>query len=1349
MAGPSRYNRKLKAKNDRRRARASRGGRTASEAGLGRSMAASGRRVSRTNRAAGKPIRSLPKSGRSPVVRRARRKPRSSPIAPLKSAADFAGDKASDVAKSVGKLATTPVAPGTGRLTTSQRADLAGLAVPGGAGIITKAPKARKLPGLVSRAAKSLGIGGKKPKPITAKPPKPKGKKGPTPTKRKQRKPTAAARRRERKAKTRAKAKGGAKRAGRAAARTPQRNPVLTTGAAAVAADRAGVGGGVIEQVSKDVRGTAEAFAPKNLPTTAKTTARSVPGILAGVTAPIVATGQSLGRATQSAISQSPDPVARRFGTDYTGKEITSPVVDTTKEAVEETKAMLKPFVSGSKEDVTKAVKDEIGALPLVLTPKAVQLARRNPATLKAKRKVRQTVSERRDRRDAKKPEKAKPRVKDKRDGGEFVIRPLGRQINNRRERIEASRQVTRTRARGTNLASREVRVINRFVRAIAAPSGKNTKKFRKSARDAIATVAVYGIARDPRRAMVQMREAEAKLAPPTKPVPGKPAPVTDRTNFDFLRNNPEVLRDPNFWKAVDTYKSAQKKIETSDVKKWLAVGATYGIRSVDDRLSDGVTVAGRKITTKYYDPDTVARKQLRVKKLRQSQRYWERQAKAAAPDSPKQQAALKAAAREKQKADKLRDELRDFNLAVRKAKSDFVNETRTMAGFKGVEEPAYVKSVRSMDESLISEPRFQGNRMASKQYRDLDKVRRAGTADRSFETLARGSVLEPRMVRLVHNMVGRFVAERAIPVATAQGSRRYLTSSEIRAAIARNELDPKQHAVLHSQHFRRAIEDRRVNAKDGEYGMVSDLAGFPKLAKDMKERGLDKGQKYVVLNKAAARELAEQFDGKDGFMAKANRNFSRVILGYNPSWAAAQLLAEGVPAAVAIGANPARYARIAKARRDMKKESPETQAAWDSLAGQTAGTLAFPKPGLDTRGRDVGFANAVTAPSRTKAFLTSVAKGEALGKFDRWKGGGIRKAVVAAQVDKEFNGFMRGLSGATKLDEQIRRQMKGKTLAQQQAIVAKNPQLARRYERYLDDVMGNWRAITSLERGPASLTAFYPFVRYSITTAFWRFPKRHPIKSSILYFFAQQNANQLEKLVDGEPLDWLNYAFPVITADGKGQVAPSAARYAPALSAVVESIGKGEIRRVLSGINPAAGAVLQTIQGQDSFTGQTVAESPEEHLLLGLAALASMVAPVRTLDDFFNPDGDKKFLPRGFRPRAVYGQGDPTKIGGRSETSKALRDLDPGRRARGIINVLGLQSGEDFKKSREIINTLGRGEYYKLPGSASQKKARRKSSSGGSSSGKGLSTWGGGSGSGASSGGSSSGGGLSTWGSK
>ena len=71
MPGPSRYNRKLKARNDRRQA-ASGGGRTPSEAGLGKSMAASGYRVSKTNTTASAP---RPRRARAPKAPKASQAP--------------------------------------------------------------------------------------------------------------------------------------------------------------------------------------------------------------------------------------------------------------------------------------------------------------------------------------------------------------------------------------------------------------------------------------------------------------------------------------------------------------------------------------------------------------------------------------------------------------------------------------------------------------------------------------------------------------------------------------------------------------------------------------------------------------------------------------------------------------------------------------------------------------------------------------------------------------------------------------------------------------------------------------------------------------------------------------------------------------------------------------------------------------------------------------------------------------------------------------------------------------------------------------------------------------------------
>ena len=72
MPGPSRYNRKLKAKNDARKARSG-GGRTRSEAAFGRSQRAAGRAVSRTNTRV--PKKNRPARVRQPQKLRASRTP--------------------------------------------------------------------------------------------------------------------------------------------------------------------------------------------------------------------------------------------------------------------------------------------------------------------------------------------------------------------------------------------------------------------------------------------------------------------------------------------------------------------------------------------------------------------------------------------------------------------------------------------------------------------------------------------------------------------------------------------------------------------------------------------------------------------------------------------------------------------------------------------------------------------------------------------------------------------------------------------------------------------------------------------------------------------------------------------------------------------------------------------------------------------------------------------------------------------------------------------------------------------------------------------------------------------------
>jgi hypothetical protein len=1105
----------------------------------------------------------------------------------------------------------------------------------------------------------------------------------------------------------------GRKQAGKRALQVPRKNPALATSGYVVGADEAGMDNPIIDQAAKDVRGSVKAFGPDNIGDTLQTTKRSIPGILTGVAKPIVAGSRSVGRAAETGLAEAGVPGADK----YTAEEIVSPVVDTTKQSVKETGQMLEPFISGSEEDVTRAVKDEIGALPLVFTPKVLGGVRK--ASKPATRAIRAGNKKRLDKADNKREAKGEartPRVKDSVDGGEYVIRPLGNLLENRRRRVEWSRQTARGKAAALALTTQELRPIQRAVRQVKAPDGRKTKDYRKSAFDALSTVLIYGIPRNYEAAMARIAKAEAKVGNPNRKTLDRTA-VTDRDNFEFLKNNPGIFDDPAFWQGVDLLRKAQDKVTTSEVKRYLAIGVDYGLKTPTERLEEGVEIGGRTVKAKDMDPDLFEKKVQQVKKLRREQR--------AANKAGDNEAYLEA----KGKADKLAEQLRLYNLAAKKARADFVKEAQGVVQREGLETPAYVKSepgARASLEAAPANPAF--NRMAFRTFQDKDKRRQAGEADRSFDALVRSSIYAPRAKRVIHSLITNFALREAIPVQTARGARRYLTSEEIRQAILDGQIDPKQMAVFHSQHFRRGIQDSDVrdvgafiqlskrSRSTGGSRQVS-LVELGKFDAEIKGRLLDKGHKYIVVRRDAAKEMESQFGSKDNFALKANRFGSRILLGYNPAWAAAQLLAEGLPAAVAIGANPARWARILKSRRKEYDElSPEDRAAVDALAGQSAGVTPVPVPGFESKGTSLPNSsrtkkdrlkqplaensNPLTRGDQTAEFLRSVVRGDALGKFDRLKGGGIRKLVVAAQVDKEFNGFMKGLGGVLKLDDELQRKMGAMTLAEKQAAIARNPDLARQMESYLDDVMGNWRAISRLEKGPASLTAFYPFVRYSIKTAFWGFPKRHPFKAAALYFFAQMNANELERFMDGEALDFLNYAYPVTYVDGKPEAAPSATRFTPALSSVVEAVGTDNIRRLLSGINPIIGVGLQGVSGQDTFTGEQVAESWDEHLLLALAAFTSMVGPIRVADSFLNQDADKKYLPSGFRPRRTWEPGDPTTIGGRSKTSMALRELDPGRDWRTAINILGTVPLDDLKKQRAIINDLEAGNTSDLPGS-------------------------------------------------
>lgn len=1371
MPGPSRYNRKLKRKNDRRSARASRGGRTRSEAGLARSTAASGRRVSRTNRAAGRPIRSLPKSGRSPVRidRAKRRKPSYGSMTLSELSAQrkvprkyrTAAKSASTRSLSPAKQRASRVVGEDGRDLTAiqkigQAAEIASLApVGGGVGLATRglilgagrvAPRAVRVGKVASKAAKNPGKASTRVKQAV--------KKAPGRTKRKVKAKGKKAKRQVKQLKTKKGAARAAKGAAKAPVRVARKNPALATGAYAVAADKTGASNPVVKQLATDVRGIADAVdSPSDVVKTGKTTGRAALGALAGAGALIGAGAITAGRAGLAGVDAATGGLSN---TAYSGEQIASPASETAKASIEGTKAMLKPFVEGDTEDVKRVVQDELGFLPVVLSPKVISATRNSRLAQKARQGVRdraqvkrtrknekiekdneQRVKQRRRKRETK---EGKPYFKqslpDTRYGGEYAMPRVGRVI----EGFRQPRQIANRTARAKGLTDRQTQEvlgsIAPFVRKIAVPKGRKAKDFRNNALDAIPSILTYGIPRNHAQAVKWMNDIENGLE-----MPDNPPRASDQSNFEFLRNNPQLFKDKNFWKARDILFREQDKITTSEVKRYIAAGGALGIKNPDERLAEGVELGDGTVVKaprgRAEDPK-VQRQLAELKNLRAKIRAAEKRGdgETVAELSPRME--------------KLENKFRLQQRAFRKASNEFVSETQAAMAKRGLETPAYVRSTKTSPDigQAIDFP--ESGQLSQRAWIDRDKVRRAGEAERSWDSFVRSSIYAPRAQRVYHELVSEFVASNAVRLPSARGNSVFLTRAEINKALERGEINADDFAVFHSQHFRAAVQDpSKINPDTGVGAFFQlDDAGrtaLTKLDQEIRDRAADPGNKYVVVPKPAVTELTRQFTGPDKWSKAANINRlgSRIVLGYNPSWAVAQFAAEGIPAAIAIGANPLRLRRVRKMLKEIDSGPPEPRARVDALAGQTAGTTNIPGArsvrvrelgrrdrGLDTRGIDLDTRNPITAGGRTGQFFSDLARGEALGKLDRYKGGKFRRLVVAAQADRELNGMFRGLGKYMKLDDQIQRKMDGMTDAQKLDYLVRNPKTAAALEGYLDDVMGNWRAITSRERPIAALTAFYPFVRYAFKTAFWGFPKRHPIKTAILYTLAQVNAEQLEKFVDnGTPLDWLNYAFPVISMDGKKKTGPTATRIAPALNVVVEAIGTDNLARLFGGLSPIVGVGVRGIQGDD-WTGQDIATGIEDNILLALSGLAAMFAPYRIASEELNPERETignlkdladdplsinlKGLLGGFTPRKTGAQ--KSEIGRRGETSKRLARIGTNRGLPALFNPFQLQDSEDFRETREIIQALNEGRFSDLPGSAA-KKARRSSSSGGSTS--------------------------------
>ena len=1375
MAGPSRYNRKLKAKNDRKKARASRGGRTPSEAALGRSMAAAGNRVSRSNRRATAP-RTTPRFGpeRKPSTRtfskgrKARRtstlaKPPKLPgvLGDIQEAVSGADEAATRfVSRELSKAPKVDVLPDRveealdkvlgdddGRLSYAERL----VNAPTGVGLgLTAARTAGKIGTRVA----TRQAGGTAAKQGTKKTVRRRAKDATRKTKDKPRNVIKKAKRTGKKLRT----KEGRGEVGKQVAKTPIRRPLPTTAAYTVGADKAGFDGEATKRASALVEGAVAA--PINSPGKyVATTGRGILGVGAAFGAGAYALGNTAVRGARAIADETGAPY---IAADYSPGEVVQPATDLAKQEFEGTKELGGRLLSGDKDVVEKTFTDDVGALPFVPGPWLVRKTRGSKTYQRTRSRLRNRASEkvRQERQEAtkratksdrpmpkadrkgrdKKPKRPRSAILDPLNPGEEyllsnnpVLRSLGgRTLARKIKRRNIRRGVSQTADMETQIAAKETvfddQDVQRDIAGISGGPRAGRNKWLGEAEQAAFVVANRGIPFERETALGWIADIERSKTPDTEAVGG----VRESRVLEWIRANPEVLSDPSFQSAVQRVGQILDSTTTSQRAKFLPVARVAGIATPEERLAEGVEIRGRLVKETATDPRTWEQNRAKVAQLRAEARQAD--ARGDIEGALEARAAAKALDRR----------IKNFDLAYRKAGRDFIAETEAFIAERGLRTPARLTDTRRVIDESVGDMKF-GNAQFGPRRRNSRATQksegvllREDTADRSRESVWNDSVLGPRLQRVFHGLTKAVIGEYGYKITLPARSgrpRRVLegTTREHQAALDRGEL-PDDVMLIDAQYYRAAAGDRNagsitfddameaISAAGGRLDQrrfgLDDLAGsradapggemppvitggaeLRRLARE--DRAADPGKKYIAVDREAMMELVGQIEGVRGGLArgaaKLNRGTSNIILGLNPSFIGSQQVAEGGPALVAAAtANPASIGRMLATAPNRKRGTNRQRAEREAMYGIAGGTFQFRQP---SRGAVIDRVDQLieprlTKPSKALGLLKDTFRGRAVNRAVLYTGAKYRRMAGLAELDRRTQRTVGSLGGLVTRFQSLERRFRNKSLAEMEDYFAANPKLRAELKSYVDDVMGNFSTLTRLESRFAPGIAFYPYIRYSLRWAFYAFPRRHPVRASILYFLSQVNAEELEKLVDnGKIADWIDYAYPVVAAAGSGlpYVLPAGGRFTPAGSGPFQSlplIGEDNPDRLIGSLNPGIGLLLNAGLGRDSFSGEKVADNYLERGLLGAAAFLAMFAPARAIDEATDLDPITRIKPRRTQ--------DGTVIGGQSDSSREFDSFDPNRILRGIApwGVLYGQSARDYRRTNRKARRMDRGDY-------------------------------------------------------
>jgi ribosomal protein S18 acetylase RimI-like enzyme len=538
--------------------------------------------------------------------------------------------------------------------------------------------------------------------------------------------------------------------------------------------------------------------------------------------------------------------------------------------------------------------------------------------------------------------------------------------------------------------------------------------------------------------------------------------------------------------------------------------------------------------------------------------------------------------------------------------------------------------------------------------------ARKADTIDRSLPAIYRNTIIDPHIARATSRAIREVITRFKKTV----NGRHVFKGPELVRLAQEGKIDLTQVKAVPARWWKTPTRDEVFDPiklhGDSSEMLRTELA-------DLKHA---KGTDYILLDNVHASELVDQLQPAAGAMEKTFSTIagvgSRIVL-YSPAWVAAQFVNEGSQLLAGAGVRG-----TAGAVGDMVNLYLKDREGYNAVLrvsgdpSPTAHPIAPRTQASASEYLDISEAGRIIRKTPVGRFLYEAAYLRTFSNIDRWKSTRIRAIAKLASENKEFGRFSKGLGGMLREMDEVSAKLAKMPRAERHAFISKNPQIERRILDNVDDMMGNWEAFTSLERRWGPLATFYPYLRMSLKWTFQTFPKGHPIKAQIFYLLAQQNRDQLEKLLGSEP-SFIQGAYPVLyDTEGKGDaILPGGARFgAPGSNVLVESMGEGNVIGALRLLTPALSTPLFAVTGLNPFTGNQDVKpgSPE----WGMHALATLLST--------------------FPPARVTGL---SQLGEKSDAAKAFDQLDPHRALRSFLNPFQPLSGERARKQQTLSDAL------------------------------------------------------------